>query len=245
MKEFKFSIDGKSYEVSIEETGKNMATVDVNGKKYAVNIEKKEKPTFIAAAPRQTASAPASASGAKSVPGTVSSPLPGSIIKIMVSVGQAVKRGDTLLTMESMKMENNIKAEKDGVVKAILVQQGQSVMQGDPLIDLESVGETEPEPAPAPKADAKKKAEAPKAAPAPKPAPKPVGAATVAAPLPGSITKVLVKAGAAVKRGDTVLTMESMKMENNIMAERDGVVKNIHVQQGQSVMQGDPLFDLE
>lgn len=243
MKEFKFSIDGKSYEVSIEETGKNMATVDVNGKKYAVNIEKKEKPTFIAAAPRQTASAPASASGAKSVPGTVSSPLPGSIIKIMVSVGQAVKRGDTLLTMESMKMENNIKAEKDGVVKAILVQQGQSVMQGDPLIDLESVGETEPEPVPAPKAEAKKKAETP----APKAAttPKPVGAATVAAPLPGSITKVLVKAGAAVKRGETVLTMESMKMENNIMAERDGVVKNIHVQQGQSVMQGDPLFDLE
>lgn len=222
-----------------------MATVDVNGKKYAVNIEKKEKPTFIAAAPRPVASAPASAPAAsKSVPGTVTSPLPGSIIKIMVSVGQAVKRGDTLLTMESMKMENNIKAEKDGVVKAILVQQGQSVMQGDALVDLESVGEPEPEPAPAPKA-AEKKAEAPKAAPAPKPAPKPAGASTVTAPLPGSITKVLVKAGAAVKRGDTVLTMESMKMENNIMAERDGVVKTIHVQPSQSVMQGEPLFDLE
>lgn len=219
-----------------------MATVDVNGKKYAVNIEKKEKPTFIAAAPRPASSAAAAAPASKSVPGTVTSPLPGSIIKIMVSVGQAVKRGDTLLTMESMKMENNIKAEKDGVVKAILVQQGQSVMQGDSLVDLESVGDPEPEPAP--KA-AERKAEAPKAAPAPKPAPKPAGAASVAAPLPGSIIKVLVKAGAAVKRGDTVLTMESMKMENNIMAERDGVVKTIHVQPGQSVMQGDPLFDLE
>ena len=219
-----------------------MATVDVNGKKYAVNIEKKETPTFIAAAPRPATSAAAAAPASKSVPGTVTSPLPGSIIKIMVSVGQAVKRGDTLLTMESMKMENNIKAEKDGVVKAILVQQGQSVMQGDALVDLESVGD--PEPAPAPKA-AEKKAEAQKAAPAPKPAPKPAGAASVAAPLPGSIIKVLVKAGAAVKRGDTVLTMESMKMENNIMAERDGVVKTIHVQPGQSVMQGEPLFDLE
>ena len=219
-----------------------MATVDVNGKKYAVNIEKKEKPTFIAAAPRPASSAAAAAPASKSVPGTVTSPLPGSIIKIMVSVGQAVKRGDTLLTMESMKMENNIKAEKDGVVKAILVQQGQSVMQGDSLVDLESVGDPEPEPAP--KA-AERKAEAPKAAPAPKPAPKPAGAASVAAPLPGSIIKVLVKAGAAVKRGDTVLTMESIKMENNIMAERDGVVKTIHVQPGQSVMQGDPLFDLE
>lgn len=245
MKEFKFTIDGKAYEVSIEETGKNVATVDVNGKKYSVNIEKKEKPTFIAAAPRQTSSvAPAAPAATKSVAGTVASPLPGSIIKIMVSVGQAVKRGDTLLTMESMKMENNIKADGDGVVKAVLVQQGQSVMQGDALIELESVGE--PEPAPAPKAEAPKapKAEAPKAE-APKPAPKPAGAATVVAPLPGSIIKILVKEGTAVKRGDTVLTMESMKMENNIMAERDGVVKTIHVKESQSVMQGDPLFDME
>jgi len=241
MKEFKFKIDGKSYSVAIEEVAKDVASVEVNGKKFTVNIEKKEKPAFVAA-PRPAAAAAAPVSPApagKAVSGSITSPLPGSIVKIMVSVGQAVKRGDTLLTMESMKMENNIKAEKDGIVKAIHVQPAQSVMQGDLLFDMESVGEPEPAPAPAPKSAP----EAPKAeAPAPK---APAGASTVTSPLPGSIVKILVNAGASVKRGDTVLTMESMKMENNIMAERDGVVKNIHVEPGKSVMQGDPLFDLE
>ncbi len=237
MKEFKFKIDGKTYSVTIDEVSKDVANVEVNGKKITVNIEKKEKPAFVATPrPAAPSAAPvASAPAGKTVAGSITSPLPGSIVKIMVSVGQAVKRGDTLLTMESMKMENNIKADKDGIVKAIHVQPAQSVMQGDLLLDMESVGEAEP--APAPKAT-------PKAAEAP--APKaPAGASTVTSPLPGSIVKILVKAGASVKRGDVVLTMESMKMENNIMAERDGVVKSIYVEPGKSVMQGDPLFDLE
>jgi len=62
------------------------------------------------------------------------SPLPGNIIKVLVSEGQAVKRGDTLLIMESMKMENEIKAEKDGVITSIAVAPGQNVMQDDTLL---------------------------------------------------------------------------------------------------------------
>lgn len=243
MKEFNFKIDGRAYSVTIDEVSKDVANVEINGKKIAVNIEKKEKPAFVAAPrPVATVAAPvASAPTGKSVSGSVTSPLPGSIVKVIVSVGQAVKSGDTLLTMESMKMENNIKADKDGVVKAIHVQPGQSVMQGDLLVDMESVGE--PAAAPAPKVAPKA---APAAAPAPAATPKaPAGASTVTSPLPGSIVKILVQAGASVKRGETVLTMESMKMENNIMADRDGVVKSIHVEPGKSVMQGDPLFDLE
>ena len=64
------------------------------------------------------------------------SPLPGSVIKVLVSEGQAVKKGDTLLTLESMKMENAIMAENDGVVKQIAVTPGQNVMQDDLLIVL-------------------------------------------------------------------------------------------------------------
>ena len=73
----------------------------------------------------------ATAAGAKVV-----SPLPGSIIKVLVSEGQAVKKGDTLLTLESMKMENPVAAEQDGTVKQICVTAGQSVMQDDVLIVL-------------------------------------------------------------------------------------------------------------
>ncbi|MCQ2336725.1 MAG: biotin/lipoyl-binding protein [Paludibacteraceae bacterium] len=141
MKEFKFTIDGNEYEASVEETAKNQVAVEINGKKFSVEIEKKEAP-IVVMAPRVAAAAPAAApvaaaSKPKAGSGSIVSPLPGSIVKILVSVGQNVKRGDTLLTMESMKMENNIKAERDGVVKAIHVQPAQSVMQGDPLIDLE------------------------------------------------------------------------------------------------------------
>ncbi|MGN1239387.1 MAG: biotin/lipoyl-containing protein, partial [Paludibacteraceae bacterium] len=64
------------------------------------------------------------------------SPLPGSVIKVLVSEGQAVKKGDTLLTLESMKMENAIMAECDGTVAKIAVTAGQNVMQDDLLVVL-------------------------------------------------------------------------------------------------------------
>ena len=64
------------------------------------------------------------------------SPLPGSITKILVTPGQAVKKGETLLMMEAMKMENEIKAEKDGVVAEIKVTVGQNVMNDDVLLTI-------------------------------------------------------------------------------------------------------------
>lgn len=64
-------------------------------------------------------------------------PLPGTIMTINVKVGDQVKRGDTLVVMEAMKMENNIMANKDGQVKAIHVTVGQTVVQDDKLVDLQ------------------------------------------------------------------------------------------------------------
>ena len=91
---------------------------------------------------------------------------------------------------------------------------------------------------------------APKAAPAapkaetPKPAAAPADGVKVTSPLPGSVIKVMVTEGQAVKKGDTLLTLESMKMENAVMAEQDGVVKQIAVVAGQTVMQEDLLIVL-
>ena len=64
------------------------------------------------------------------------------------------------------------------------------------------------------------------------------------APLPGTITEVKVKVGQAVKKGEVLVVMEAMKMANDIMAESDGTVKNILVQQGASVNVGDALVEL-
>ena len=235
MKEFRFKIAGKDYVAQVEELEGSKASVTVNGKQYEVEMEEQK-----AAAPvsRPTVARPAAqaAPAGKKVSKNIKSPLPGSIVKVMVAAGDSVKKGDVLLTMESMKMENQVLAEADGTVMSVRVKAGDSVMQDDVLIEFEGV---EAAPAPAqPAAPA-----APKAAPAP--APKPAaGAKVVKSPLPGSIVKVVVKSGDSVKKGDVLLTMESMKMENNILAEQDGTVGNIFVQPGQNVMQDDNLLEI-
>ena len=147
MKEFTFKINGAEYKCAVEEIEAGKTNVTVNGKVYTVETEAAkpvEKPAAKpAAAPAKPAAAPAAPKAEAPKPAAapaagvqVKSPLPGSVIKVLVSEGQAVKRGDTLLTLESMKMENAIMAEADGTVKQIAVTPGQNVMQDDLLIVL-------------------------------------------------------------------------------------------------------------
>jgi glutaconyl-CoA decarboxylase len=152
MQEFKFKINGADYKCAVEEIEGGLTEVTVNGKKYLVETEKPAAPAPApkpAAAPAAPKAAPAPAPEPKPAPAPaakpaaapaagvqVKSPLPGSVIKVNVSVGQAVKKGDTLLTRESMKMENPILAEQDGTVAQVAVAAGQTVMQDDLLIVL-------------------------------------------------------------------------------------------------------------
>ena len=90
-------------------------------------------------------------------------------------------------------------------------------------------------------------AAAPKAAPkaaAPKAAPKAAGAVKVAAPMPGKILKVNVTAGQAVKKGDVLVVLEAMKMENEIQAPQDGTVASVDTSAGATVESGDVLVSL-
>ncbi len=239
MKNFKFTINGNVYEVGVEAAENGKSNVNVNGKSYVVEVE---ADVMQATAVRRPLAAPA-ASSSKATSGVMKSPLPGKVLKVVVAEGQMVKRGDTLMVIESMKMENNIAAQNDGVVRAIMVSAEQSILQGDPLLEFEAVGQ---EPAPAPVEAPKAAKPAPKAAPAPAPAPKPAASAkSLTSPLPGSIVSVAVAVGDTVKRGQTVMVIESMKMENNIPAPRDGKVAAVHVAAGKSVMQGDALLDIE
>ena len=244
MKKFKFVIDGHKYEVSVNEIENNVAELEVNGTPFTVEIEKEEKVTTRPVAkPAAATSAPAAAPATGSVK-FIASPLPGSIVRVLVEAGQSVKKGDVLLTMESMKMENNISAEADGVVKSILVTPGQNVMQDDKLIEFAVAAAAQPA-APAPKPQPAPQPQPAAPAPKPQPAPAaPAGGYKVVSPLPGSVVKVAVAVGADVKKGDVLLTLESMKMENNILAEKDGKVTAIMVSAGQSVMQDDVLVTL-
>ena len=147
MKEFAFKLNGADYKCAVEQIEAGKAKVTVNGKVYEVETEAAAPAPKPAAKPApvapKPAAAPAAAPKAEAKPAAapaagvqVKSPLPGSVIKVLVSEGQAVKKGDTLLTLESMKMENAIMAEADGMVKQIAVTPGQNVMQDDLLIVL-------------------------------------------------------------------------------------------------------------
>mgnify|MGYP006351932013 FL=1 len=244
-KKFSFTIGGQKYDTTVKEIETNVAEVVVNGTSFIVEFQKKESKKVtaarVAAPAASVAATPAQPAGAA----TVKSPLPGSIVKVMVKPGDSVKKGDTLLTMESMKMENVVASEYTGTVKNVLVQPGQNVMQDDKLVEIETVAVAAAPAAPKPAPVAPKAAPAPQPAPQPAPAPAPaaapVGGNKVNSPLPGSVISVAVKEGQAVKKGDTLLVLESMKMENPIMADCDGTVTKIAVAPGQSVMQDDLL----
>lgn len=237
MKELKFKIGENDYSATVVE-GKaaGALTVTVNGKSYQVQIANAEHK-----APVASPAAGAPKAQQKGGPANVISELPGTVTKLVAADGQHVKRGDVLLVIESMKMANDIVSEVDGTVQRMAVTQGQNVNQGDLLVEMVADFVAAEAPALAPKP-----APAAPAAPAPAPAaPKPAaGANAVTAPLPGTVTKILVKVGDAVKTGDTVLMMEAMKMENSITAEGSGTVKAVLVEAGAQVQSGQALIEL-
>ncbi len=144
MKEYRYTIDGNKYEVAINEVNDTTAKVTVNGAEYTVEWEKpvEEKPVVkvqpVAAKPATTAATPAAAPAAAAVNGhAIKTPLPGVIIDVKVNVGDAVKKGDTVVVLEAMKMENNINADRDGKVTAVQVAKGDTVADGAVLIVIE------------------------------------------------------------------------------------------------------------
>ena len=128
MKEYKYKINGNSYKVVINNIEDNIASIEVNGTPYEVEMETKKQ---IAIPPVQRAQpAPKTKEGQpvvtkpepKSKKSGVKAPLPGTILDIKVKVGDIVQKGDTIIILEAMKMENNITADKDGKIVDIMVQ---------------------------------------------------------------------------------------------------------------------------
>ena len=143
MKEYKIKIHGNNYNVTIDEVEGNVAKVEVNGTPYNVEFEKPlSKPKTIsvvnkpAAAPAASAAPaanrPAAAPAAPAGGSTVNSPLPGVVLEVKVKDGDKVTKGQVIMVLEAMKMENAIEAPCDGTV-TIKAQKGDSVLEGAPL----------------------------------------------------------------------------------------------------------------
>ena len=141
MKEYKYKINGNEYAVVINEVCDTTAKVTVNDEEYTVEWEKpvEEKPVVKV---QPVAAKPAPAPAAKPAAATavdghaIKTPLPGVIIDVKVNVGDTVSKGQTVVVLEAMKMENNINADRDGKVTAIQVAKGDTVADGAVLVVL-------------------------------------------------------------------------------------------------------------
>ncbi|MCT4587888.1 MAG: biotin/lipoyl-binding protein [Carboxylicivirga sp.] len=141
MKKFSFTIRGNKYDVHLKDIEENIAQLDVNGTQYEVEIHQEVKKAKTPKLVRKEIQRKPGEGFITKKPGSgtikVNAPLPGNIFKVLVSEGDSVKKGDVLLVMEAMKMENNVLAEKDGTVSSIKVSVGDAVLQNDVLIEME------------------------------------------------------------------------------------------------------------
>ncbi len=109
-------------------------TITVNGNVYEVTVEEGTGSTAAAAPKAAAPKAAPKAAGAGAV--KVAAPMPGKILKVNVTAGQAVKKGDVLVVLEAMKMENEIQAPQDGTVASVDTSAGATVESGDVLVSL-------------------------------------------------------------------------------------------------------------
>jgi len=121
--------DGKAYQAEVETANFNdkTMTIKVNGNKYKINIEDSYD--------QLVKKMGLSTTGSQKMT-NVKAPMPGLVLDILVESDQAVSKGDALLILEAMKMENVLKAEGDGVVKSIEVEKGTAVDKGQIIIEM-------------------------------------------------------------------------------------------------------------
>ncbi|MCL2230992.1 MAG: sodium-extruding oxaloacetate decarboxylase subunit alpha [Treponema sp.] len=201
-------------------------SVNVNGANYDVVVAPAGTVAVAPAASAAPASAPASAPAAT---GTVAIPAPvaGTVLRYIAQEGAEVKSGETVMILESMKMELEIKAPASGKVH-FLVPTGTQVVAQKPVAEIGGAAI----PAAA--------APAPAAAPVAAPAAAPAGGENVLAPVAGTVLRYVAQEGGDVKPGETIMILESMKMELEIKSNAAGKVHFI-VPTGTQVVSKQPI----
>lgn len=146
MKEYKYKINGMKFTVVVGDISDNEAKVEVNGVPYKVELDRKEKikkPVLSQSghtnhgAPVSTGTKPAPKPALPANAEAIKSPLPGTVSSINVKVGDIVKSGQKVASLEAMKMENDIRTMKDGTVTKILVNVGDAILEGTDMMIIE------------------------------------------------------------------------------------------------------------
>jgi biotin carboxyl carrier protein len=131
VKKFKVTVNGKVYEVEIEEIKDKDETSNITQRATVSQTKATETQATFQSVSKAEASSPA-AKGSK----VISAPMPGTILDVKVKEGDRVKRGDVVVILEAMKMENEIMAPEEGVIASIHVSKGSSVNTGDVLVTM-------------------------------------------------------------------------------------------------------------
>jgi biotin carboxyl carrier protein len=143
MKKFNFVINGNNYGVEIIGFEDNSVKIEVNGTAYTVEVQKELKVTKTPTLVRMETPKPTrkeskiQRTSIQTTNTAIRAPLPGTIIQVFIKTGDRTTIGQKLLTMEAMKMENNVVSEKDGIIRSVNVKPGQTVAQNDILVEIE------------------------------------------------------------------------------------------------------------
>ena len=164
--------------------------------------------------------APAEATQAPVSGNAIVTPMPGNITELKVKVGDTIKVGDTVAILEAMKMENNITSDFAGKIISISVKEGETVASDAVLMEVASANATTTTTVSA------------------------VTGKVVSTPMPGNIIEVKVKVGDKVKAGDSIMTLEAMKMENDITSDYSGTIKQVFVKEGETVASDAKLVEI-
>ena len=203
------NVNGTAYNVTTSAASDNMS-VTVNGASYNVSFGAAQN----AGVPASAGTAPAQVTGGIEV----KAPVAGTLLRHVASAGSKVNKGDTVIVIESMKMELEVKSPESGTINFV-VQPGSQIQAGQVLATLGGVAAPSA-PASAPSAPA---ASSPAQA-APAPAPASAGGKDVNAPVAGTLLRYAAKEGDSVGADTTIIVIESMKMELEIKAGSAGKV---------------------
>ena len=221
------TVNGTAYNVTSGPAGDSMS-VHVNGTAYNV--------TFGAAGSAPSSAPVASAAPAVTGGEDVNAPVAGTLLRYAVDNGASVSKGQTVIVLESMKMELEVKAPCDGTI-TFTAQTGSQVSNGQKLAVIGGTAAAPAAPAPAPAASA-----APKAAPAAPAAAS--GGKPVNAPVAGTLLRYEVSEGASVSADTTIIVVESMKMELEIKAGSAGKVHFIAAT-GSQITSGQAIAEIQ
>jgi len=211
------AVNNRTFRVEVEEISRNRFRVIINGKEEIIELSEKAKEVL---RKREDEKQSVAREG-----GEIRAEMSGSIVRVLVKKGERVERGQAVLVLEAMKMENEVTSPYSGVVEEVLVSDGDKVQAGDVLL---VISENEQ-----PDSDVQMKTSTSSE-----------DGNVVRAEMAGTVVKVLKREGETVRAGEAVLVLEAMKMENEISSPSDGKLSRIFVGEGSRVQIGDPLFSL-